>query len=143
MEDLLLEWQLFKKDRLPVDLLNVADVLEQICQQVHVKKAMFDKFNSAEVVQRLMTYGVKAEDKNFSNPFQVQIYKSLKGLVYTGNISLLDHEIYNDIGENKLNANEELKAIKLLNENKIEHDRDKSKDFSDARAFCCLDLFYR
>lgn len=134
VEDLLLEWQPSKKDRLPVDLLNVADVLEQICQQVHVRKAMFDKFNSADVVQRLMTYGVEAEDKNFSNPFQVQIYQNLKGLIYTGNISLLDHEVYNDYGENRLNANEELKAIKLINGNKIDHDRDKSKDFSDARA---------
>lgn len=134
VEDLLLEWQPSKKDRLPVDLLNVADVLEQICQQVHVKKAMFDKFNSADVVQRLMTYGVEAEDKNFSNPFQVQIYQNLKGLVYTGNIALLDHTVENDLGEKRLNANEELKAIKLLNGNKIDHDRDKSKDFSDARA---------
>ena len=38
--------------------------------EFHVKKAMFDKFNSADVVQRLMSYGVEAEDKNFSNPFQ-------------------------------------------------------------------------
>ena len=134
VEDLILEWKPSKKDRLPVDLLNVADVLEQICQQVHVKKAMFDKFNSAEVVQRLMSYGVEAEDKNFSNPFQVQIYQNLKGLVYTGNIALLDHEVYNKYGENRLNANEELKAIKLINGNKIDHDRDKSKDISDARA---------
>lgn len=143
VEDLLLEWQPSKKDRLPVDLLNVADVLEQICQQVHVKKAMFDKFNSAEVVQRLMSYGVEAEDKNFSNPFQVQIYQNLKGLIYTGNIALLDHEIDNGMDENRLNANEELKAIKLLNGNKIDHDRDKSKDFSDARAaaawICSMD----
>lgn len=134
VEDLLLEWRPSKKDRLPVDLLNVADVLEQICQQVHVKKAMFDKFNSADVVQRLMTYGVEAEDKNFSNPFQVQIYQNLKGLVYTGNIAFLDHTVENDFGEKRLNANEELKAIKLINGNKIDHDRDKSKDFSDARA---------
>ncbi|NMA67962.1 MAG: hypothetical protein GX958_00880 [Desulfitobacterium sp.] len=143
VEDLLLEWQPSKKDRLPVDLLNVADILEQICQQVHVRKAMFDKFNSAEVVQRLMTYGVEAEDKNFSNPFQVQIYQNLKGLVYTGNIALLDHEVYNDLGENRQNANEELKAIKLINGNKIDHDRDKAKDYSDARAsaawICSMD----
>src|SRR5690606_35123149 len=104
---------------------------------------MFDKFNSAEVVQRLMSYGVEAEDKNFSNPFQVQIYQNLKGLIYTGNIALLDHEIDNGMDDNRLNANEELKAIKLLNGNKIDHDRDKSKDFSDARAaaawICSMD----
>lgn len=134
VEDLILEWRPSKKDRLPVDLLNVADILEMICMQVHVKKALFDKFNSADVVQRLMMFGVDAEDKNFSNPFQVQIYQNLKGLIYTGNIELLDHTVDDIYDEKRLNANEELKAIKLINGNKIDHDKDKSKDFSDARA---------
>lgn len=138
VEDLILQWKPSKKDRLPVDLLNVAEILEQICKQVFVKKALFDKFNSAEVVQRLMTYGVEAEDKNWSNPFQLQIYQNLKGLIYTGQVNLLDHAILDG-----LNANEELKALKLINGNKVDHERDKSKDFSDARAgavwICSMD----
>lgn len=135
VEDLILEWRPSKKDRLPVDLLNVADVLEQICSQVHVKKALFDKFNSADVVQRLMQFGVEAEDKNFSNPFQLQIYQNLKGLIYTGNIELLDHTIEDThYGNNRLNANEELKHLQLINGNKIDHPKGGSKDFSDARA---------
>lgn len=131
VEDLIIEWKPSKKDRLPVDLINVAEVLEAICRQVYVKKALFDKFNSADVVQRLMAYGVEAEDKNWSNPFQVQIYQNLKGMVYTGNIELLDHE---PMFPGHSNANEELKHIKLINGNKIDHDKDKTKDFSDARA---------
>lgn len=130
VEDLILEWRPSKKDRLPVDLLNVADIIELICRQVHVKKALFDKFNSAEVVQRLMSYGVQAEDKNWSNQFQLQLYQNLKTLIYTGYIELLDHTT----SEGRLNANEELKAIKLINGNKIDHEFGKSKDFSDARA---------
>lgn len=131
VEDLLLEWKPSKAERLPVDLLNVAEVIEMICSQVFVKKALFDKFNSADVIQRLMMLGVEAEDKSFSNPFQVMIYTNLKSLIYTENIQLLDH-VSND--EHRLNANEELKHLKLINGNKIDHDRDKSKDFSDARA---------
>ncbi|MEK5060947.1 MULTISPECIES: hypothetical protein [unclassified Paenibacillus] len=131
VEDLILEWKPSKKERLPVDLLNVAEILEMICQQVHVKKALFDKFNSADVVQRLMQYGVEAEDKNWSNPFQLQIYTNLKGLIYTGMIELLDHIIPD---ETHMNANEELRHMKLINGNKIDHDKDKTKDFSDARA---------
>lgn len=135
VEDLILEWRPNKKERLPVDLLNVADILEQICQQVYVKKALFDKFNSAEVVQRLMSFGVDAEDKTFSNPFQVQIYQNGKSLIYSGYVELLDYKPrYNDIAS----PNEELKAIKLINGNKIDHDNklgDKivGKDYSDAR----------
>lgn len=130
VEDLLLQWKPSKKERLPVDLMNVAEVIELICSQVHVKKALFDKFNSADIVQKLLSLGVEAEDKNFSNPFQLQIYTNLKSLIYTEQIELLDHQVE----EGGLNANDELKAIKLVNGNKIDHDRDKSKDFSDARA---------
>lgn len=139
VEDLILTWKPSKKDRLPVDLLNVADVLEEICKQVYVKKALFDKFNSAEVVQRLMLYGVDAEDKNWSNPFQLQVYTNLKSLIYTGQIDLLDHTTFDD----SVNANQELKAVKLINGNKIDHDPGKSKDMSDARAgaawLCSMD----
>lgn len=124
VEDLLLKWEPNKKDRLPVDLLNVADIIEMICKKVRVKKALFDKFNSAEVVQRLISFGVEAEDKTFSNQFQYQIYTNLKNLIYSGQICLLDIE----------EANEELKAIQVINENKIDHEPGKSKDCSDARA---------
>ncbi|WP_426455323.1 hypothetical protein ACP26L_36470 (plasmid) [Paenibacillus sp. S-38] len=131
VEDLILEWKPSKKDRLPVDLLNVADILESICRQVYIKKALFDKFNSAEVVQRLLAMGIEAEDKNFSNPFQFQIYQNLKSLIYTGQVALLDHTVDDP---RRLNAAQELKALKLINGNKIDHDRDGSKDISDARA---------
>jgi len=141
VEDLILEWRPSKKDRLPVDLINVADTLESICKQVFVKKALFDKFNSAEVVQRLMVCGVDAEDKNWSNPFQLQVYTNAKAMIYTSQVSLLDYKSrYTD----KLSPNEELKAIKIINGAKIDHDHDKSKDFSDARVgaifICSTDI---
>lgn len=138
VEDLILQWKPSKSDRLPVDLLNVAEIIELLCKQVHIRKALFDKFNSADVVQRLLSYGIEAEDKNFSNPFQVQIYQNMKGLIYTQNIELLDHTL-----DEGMNANEELKHIKLVNGNKIDHDKDKAKDFSDARCaavwICSMD----
>ncbi len=135
IEDLILEWRPNKKERLPVDLLNVADIIEQICQQVYVKKALFDKFNSAETVQRLISYGVDAEDRAFSNPFQLKIYQNGKSLIYGGNVQLLDYKPKNP---KICSPNEELKAVKLINGNKIDHDNkigDKlvGKDFSDAR----------
>lgn len=136
IEDLIIEWRPNLKERLPVDLLNVSDILEQICQMVYVKKALFDKFNSAEVTQRLVSYGVEAEDKSFSNPFQVQIYQNAKSIIYSGNIELLD---YKPSKSDIATPNEELKAIKLINGNKIDHDSkigDKrvGKDYSDART---------
>ena len=135
VEDLILEWRPNKQERLPVDLLNIADIIEQICQQVYVKKALFDKFNSAETVQRLISYGVDAEDKAFTNAFQLKIYQNGKSLIYGGNVELLD---YKPRDPKVCTPNEELKAIKLINGNKIDHDSkvgDKivGKDYSDAR----------
>lgn len=134
VEDLLLQWRPSKKDRLPVDLLNVSEILTHICRQVHVKKALFDTFNSAEVLQRLMELGVEAEDKTFSNPFQVKIYTNLKSLIYAGLIELLDDPGQYAHLDDYIPPNEELKRIKLINGNKIDHDPEYSKDFSDARA---------
>jgi hypothetical protein len=135
VEDLLLEWRPSKKERLPVDLLNISEVIGQICSQVFVKKALFDKFNSAEVVQKLISFGVDASDTSFTNQFQLKIYQNGKSLIYGGNVELLDCKSrYEDV----VSPNEELKAIKLINGNKIDHDTklgDKKvgKDFSDAR----------
>ncbi len=135
VEDLILEWRPDKKERLTVDLLNVSETIGALCRQVHIKKALFDKFNSAETVQTLMSYGVDAEDKNWSNPFQFQIYQNLKGLIYTGQASLLDYKSpYSNIYEDIVDPTEELKAIKIINGCKIDHASDKTKDFSDARA---------
>jgi hypothetical protein len=138
VEDVIFEWRPSKKDRLPVDLINVADVIEMICKQVFIKKALFDKFNSAEVVQRLMVYGVEAEDKNWSNPFQLQLYTNFKTLIYTSQVSLLDYRsVYEGIYPDLVPPNEEIKALKIINGNKIDHDVGKSKDFSDARVAAC------
>jgi hypothetical protein len=78
-----------------------------------------------------MSYGVEAEDKNWSNPFQLQLYQNAKSLIYTGQCSLLD---YQSRYENVMSPNSELKALKIINGNKIDHDPDKCKDFSDSRV---------
>jgi hypothetical protein len=132
VEDLILEWKPDLEQRLPVDLVNVSEVLEQICRQVYVKKALFDSFNSADLMQRLQTMGIDAEDKQWSNPFQVKLYKNFKALVYTGMIELLDY--ISPHPSVKLQPNEELKWLKLINDKKVDHDSDKTKDFSDARV---------
>ena len=123
VEVLLLQWKPDKKNRYPVDLLNVADILEQLCHRVTIAGALFDKFNSGDVVQRLINNGVDAVDKGFSNPFQVTIHVGMKSLVYTHFIEFL----------NIPEANEELKYLKIENNNKITHDT-HGKDLSDARA---------
>jgi intein/homing endonuclease len=124
VEVLLLKWEPDKANRMPVDILNVDEFLKQLCSVVYIKKALFDQFNSAETIQLLQEYGVQAEDRVFSNAFQMQIYSNLKRLVYTNFVELLDFE----------EDNNDLKALRLINGNKIDHDDKHSKDSCDARA---------
>ena len=124
VEVLLIEWKPDKKYKMPVSVQNVIDIVEVICETVYVKAALMDKFNSGAMVQKLLDLGVEAEDKVFSNPFQLVIYTNFKNLAYTGHLELLDDEV----------ANDDMKHILLINGNKIDHEKNRGKDTCDART---------
>jgi hypothetical protein len=124
VEVLLMEWKPDVAYKIPVSVQNVIDVVEMICERVFVKKALMDKFNSGAMVQKLAELGVEAEDKVFSNPFQIAIYTNFKNLAYTGQLELLEDEA----------ANNDMKHILIVNGNKIDHEKDRGKDTCDART---------
>jgi hypothetical protein len=124
VEVLMIEWKPEKKYKMPVSVQNVIDVVEVICETVYVKSALMDKFNSGAMVQKLLDLGVEAEDKVFSNPFQLAIYTNFKNLAYTGHLELLDIEV----------ANDDMKHILLVNGTKIDHEKGRGKDTCDART---------
>lgn len=124
VEDLLIQWKPDSRNKIPVNVQNTIDIVEAICERVYVKKALMDKFNSGAMVQKLMEFGVEADDKVFSNPFQLAIYTQFKNLAYTGHLELLDMETPNDM----------MKHILLVNGVKIDHEKDREKDTCDARV---------
>jgi hypothetical protein len=124
VEDLLIEWKPDTGYKIPVSVQNTIDIVEAICERVYVKSALMDKFNSGAMVQKLLELGVEAEDKVFSNPFQLSIYSEFKSLAYTGLLELLDDE----------KANDDMKHILLVNGTKIDHEKDRGKDTCDART---------
>jgi hypothetical protein len=124
VEDLLIEWKPDKKHRIPVSVQNVIDIVEAICERVFVKKSLSDKFNSGAMTQKLLELGTEAEDKVFSNPFQIQLYTQFKNLAYTSHLELLDIE----------EANSDMKHILLVNGTKIDHEKHRGKDTCDARV---------
>ncbi|MGG1263837.1 hypothetical protein [Brevibacillus laterosporus] len=124
IEDLLLEWKPDKAHKIPVSVQNVIDVVEAICERVYVKKSLSDKFNSGAMTQKLIEMGVEAEDKVFSNPFQLSIYTNFKNLAYTGHLELLEDD----------QANSDMKHILLVNGTKIDHEKGRGKDTCDART---------
>lgn len=132
VEDLLVKFKPDSRNKIPVSVQNVIDMVEIICRRVFVKKALSDKFNSGAMIQTLQMMGVEAEDKVFSNPFQLAIYTQFKNLAYAGYLELLDTD---DINNKKIdNPNDNLKNILLINGNKIDHEKDREKDTCDARC---------
>lgn len=124
VEDILISWKPDSKNKVPVSVQNTIDIVEAICERVYVKRALMDKFNSGAMVQKLNEFGVEADDKVFSNPFQLAIYTQFKNLAYTGHLELLDVETPNDM----------MKHILLVNGVKIDHEKDREKDTADARV---------
>lgn len=133
VEDLLIQWRPDTKNKIPVSVQNVIDIVEVICEKVYVKKALMDKFNSGAMIQKLNEFGVEAEDKVFSNPFQLTIYTQFKNLAYTGQLELLDLDDENEKDPMK-KPNENLKRIQIINGNKIDHEKGREKDTCDARV---------
>lgn len=132
VEDLLITFKPDSKAKIPVSVQNVIDLVEIICSRVFVKSALSDKFNSGAMIQTLQMMGVEAEDKVYSNPFQLALYTQFKNLAYTGLLELLDLD--EDNRPKKENPNDNMKNILLINGVKIDHESDREKDTCDARA---------
>jgi hypothetical protein len=127
--DLILEWEPDRKNRRPVDVLNVTAILEELAKHIVFKKIMFDRFNAPHQIQRLVELGIDAESRQFSNEFQLKLYDTLKGLIYTYNIEITQH-VNAKPSEKHIN---QLKHIRLTAGKKITH-KELGKDLADVIA---------
>lgn len=118
--DFVLTWEpRYKKH---VDLLNVEDTIMLLAKHYNVTRVTFDRWNSAQSIQRLVSYGIDAEDMSFSNPQQYAMYRYLRLCFYNGMIRIPDDR----------NLQNELKFLRD-NNGKLEHDI-HGKDRADALA---------
>ena len=132
VEDLLIVFKPDTVNKVPVSVQNVIDMVEKIGQRVYIKRSLSDKFNSGAMTQKLIDMGVDADDRVYSNPFQLAIYTQFKNLAYTGQLELLDLD--REGNAKKDNPNENMCNILLINGNKIDHEKDREKDTCDSRA---------
>jgi hypothetical protein len=117
---LIISWE--PKPRRPVDLLNQEEVMMKLAELYNIRRFTFDPWDSAHSIQKLVRFGVDAEDMAFSNAQQYAMYRFLRLLVYNNMIELPDDP-------------ELLNELKFLRDNngKIEHDV-YGKDRADAVA---------
>lgn len=104
-----------------VDFLNVADVIEYLCANLNVLHVTFDQWNSAFLIQRMLSKGILATDISFSNKMQFAIYRNFRSLVNSGRCEITNEEI----------LLQELKELERRN-HRIDHPSDGSKDAADA-----------
>ncbi len=86
--DFILAW--VPRSGIPVDLLDIEDKLLQLARMYNVDTVTFDRWNSANSIQRLFAEGILAYDYSFSASQQLEIYRNLKTLVHNDMISLPD-----------------------------------------------------
>lgn len=116
-----------------VDYLNVGDVLDQIVSFYRLGKGTFDKWNSAETIQRLVARrGAKVEDENWSNPFQLGIYRNARSAFYNHLVDLPDIPEITGTDPRAPGAIHELRRVQLIDGHKIDHPEGGSKDTADA-----------
>ena len=84
--DFVLPWT--PRTNRPVDLLNVDDVILQLCRHYNIRQVTFDRWNSANSIQKIVAEGIDAEDMSFSNPEQLAMYRFLRLSFYNDMIEL-------------------------------------------------------
>jgi hypothetical protein len=142
--DIVIVWQ--PHDGMTVDYLNIGEVLGVLLEKFpNSRFGNSDKYNSEKLRQEIMARGVSSETYQFGNTQQVRLYKKLRWMLWS-NIPQIINDTHHSIrkggftktvGEWNLTEHERLLKI---NDNKIDHPKDGSKDLADVDAILCNDL---
>ena len=142
--DIVIVWQ--PRDGMAVDMLNVGEVLGALISKFpNTRSVSSDKYNSEKLGQEILARGIHSQTYSFSNPQQMMLYKKLRFLFWN-NIpqihldrahSIRKGGIERTVGEWNLLEHERLLKI---NENRVDHPRDGSKDLADVDAMLSYDL---
>lgn len=112
-------------------------ILELLAAGYRILGVSFDRWNSAESIQRLQSTGVHAEAMTFTQPQQLEIYEHLKTLVYNERITMPAK------GPAIATLNRELRRLQLLRGSKIDHPQGDSKDLADAVAAAAFNVYHQ
>jgi hypothetical protein len=104
------------KDRILVDLANVEEMILAVRDKVTVKDLWCDRWNSALLVQKLRSKGLRAD----VTKLDYDDYEKFKRLLYAGNIELLPHR----------RMLEEIKNLQLYGGKKVDHAPDGHNDLA-------------
>ncbi|MEI2423348.1 LAGLIDADG family homing endonuclease [Arthrospira platensis SPKY2] len=119
-----------------VSLLNIEDVLMEICNKRNVVRVTFDSWNSASTIQRLHSNGIITEEISSSRSKQKEYYITIRDLVNQGKILLPRDSKY------RVQLISELIHLVLKNNGSITHGI-YGKDLSDSFVNSCYQIYKR
>lgn len=111
-------WIPSKADRITVLFSNVEDCIREINNYYRLYQVAFDRWSSAESIQRLFSDGIPTKQVQT----KLEMYETLKYLIYTGLVELP----YNE------RLLTELRQLNLIKGVKVDHDVRGSNDYADA-----------
>lgn len=129
----------------PIDYIVVGEIYEQLLKNFpNTQSINSDHFQNEKLRQEVISKGVRAETFFFSNQMQVRLYKKLRAQVWNNNLAICeDHHKFrfNNAKDMSLSdlwiwENEHL----TLENNKIDHPDNGSKDVADPVAIVVNDL---
>ena len=142
--DICIVWQ--PQKGLPVDYLNIGEVVGILLSEFpNTRFVTSDKYNSEKLSQEVIARGVHSETYGFGNTQQVRLAKKLRLLIFSNvpqimkdqKHSIAKRGITKTVGEWNILEHEELMKI---NDNKLDHPSDGSKDFFDTDSILINDL---
>lgn len=128
VQDLLLTWTPNYSGSEIVSFKNVAEVILEICKHLRVLAVVFDRWNSAMIIEELRSRGITSYDVTLT----LQDYFFLKEQIYQHRISLVPNS----------RLIEELKQMVILKGKKVDHLPQYSKDCVDSLV-CALHILHR
>lgn len=109
--------------RHPIDYVSVKDALLELKKHFPgLQAAGFDNWQSASMIGELLVAGINAEDLPFTTAQQFNLYHQHKSLLY--------NDLWECLPDEQLRT--ELEDLQILNNRKIDHKTDGSKDLADA-----------
>jgi hypothetical protein len=138
--DAVIVWRPDAKDDRQVDLLNVREVILELRE--HYKLGFpakeptftFDQWNSAETIQALQAKRLNVEDESWSGPFQLAMFRNARSCFYNDLVTLPDTPSVTSTDPLAPGALYELKRLELIEDRKVDHPENGSKDIADAIA---------
>ncbi len=141
--DIVIVWQ--PTGDIPVDYVNVGEVLGVLLDKFpNSRSAKSDKWNSAKLMQEILSRGVHTETLSFSRKQQMIGYTKLRWMMFS-NIPMINKDmrtriikrgIEKTVGEWNVEEHERLMRVN----DKIEHPADGSKDLCDVDMILINDL---